>query len=47
MNDYAVHIKAHTESIKALSKAIPQLTSILKDVKEENKQLKQKRLNDF
>lgn len=47
MNDYAIHIKAHTESIKALSKAIPQLTSMLKNVREENKQLKQKRLNDF
>jgi len=47
LNDYGKHIKAHTESIMALSKAIPQLTKLLKDTKEENSRLKQRRLNEF
>jgi hypothetical protein len=47
MNSYGSHIKSHTESIIALSKAIPQLTRLLKETKEENKNLKQRRLSDF
>ena len=44
---FAVNIKSHTKSIKALSKAIPKLTKILKDTKDENNMLKQKRLNEW
>jgi len=47
MSEYAKHIKAHTRSIVALSKAIPQLTKLLKDTKEENSKLKQRKLSEF
>lgn len=47
MGDYGKHIKSHTESIKALSKAIPQLVKILKETKKENSQLKQRKLGDW
>jgi hypothetical protein len=45
--NYSKHIKAHTESIKALSKAIPKLTKMLENTKKENQQLKQRRLKEW
>jgi hypothetical protein len=47
MNNYGTHIKSHTESIIALSKAIPQLVKLLKDTQKENQQLKQRRLSEW
>lgn len=47
LSDYAKHIKAHTKSIVSLSKAIPQLTKLLKETKEENTKLKQRKLAEF
>ena len=47
LSDYGTHIKAHTQSIIALSKAIPELVNILKKTRQENENLKQRRLNDY
>jgi DNA-binding CsgD family transcriptional regulator len=47
MSDYAKHIKSHTEAIKSLSKAMPQLITTLKQLKGENERLKQRRLSDY
>ena len=47
MNDYAKHIKSHTKSIVALSKAVPKLTKLLKETKQENTMLKQRKLSDW
>ena len=45
--DYGTHIKAHTQSIISLSKAIPELVKLLKQTQEENKNLKQRRLDQY
>lgn len=47
INRYGTHIESHTESIIALSKAIPELVKILKETKKENERLKQRRLTEF
>ena len=45
--NYGDHIVSHTKAIQTLSKAIPQLVNILKSTKEENEQLKQRRLDEY
>jgi hypothetical protein len=47
MNEYGKNIKSHTKSIIALSKAIPQLVKILKETKQENEKLKNRRLSEW
>lgn len=47
MSEYGKHIKSHTESIKALSKAIPKLVETLNKLQKENNDLKQRKLSEW
>jgi DNA-binding CsgD family transcriptional regulator len=47
MGEYGKHIKSHTGAIKTLSKAMPELIRTLKELKEENNNLKQRRLSEY
>lgn len=47
MNEYGKHIKSHTKSIILMSKGIKELTGIMKDLKKENDNLKQRRLGEW